>query len=121
MYAAARVLQDRGTSPAATLRMRHRGSATVSMAGVIGALAKLTIVEDDSGLRVVRSQPRTGSSCGNNRFLPLPIITDGQVCVARVLQRLGEVKSGTHPCAEIKTSERMPHECRVLTFPPTAA
>jgi hypothetical protein len=28
------------------------------MVGVIGALAKLTVVEDDSGPRVVRGQPR---------------------------------------------------------------
>jgi hypothetical protein len=42
----------------ATLRMRHQGSATVSMTGVIGALAKRTIVEDDSGPRVARWQPR---------------------------------------------------------------
>jgi hypothetical protein len=43
----------------ATLRMRHRGSATKSMTGVIGELAKLTVVEDDdSGPRVVRWWPR---------------------------------------------------------------
>jgi hypothetical protein len=58
IYAAARALLDRGASRTATLRMRHRGSATVSMTGVIGALAKLTIVEGDGGLRVVRWQPR---------------------------------------------------------------
>src|SRR5215471_5870232 len=58
LYAAARALLDRGASPMATLRMRHRGSATISMEGVIGALAKLTVVEDDNGLRVVRWQPR---------------------------------------------------------------
>ena len=57
LYAAARALLDRGASPMATLRMRHQGSATVSMTGVIGALAKLTVVEDDSGPRVVRWQP----------------------------------------------------------------
>ena len=54
LYAAARALLDRGAPPMATLRMRHRGSATVSMTGVIGALAKLTVVEDDNGPRVVR-------------------------------------------------------------------
>jgi hypothetical protein len=59
LYAAARALLSRGASPMATLRMRHQGSATVSMTGVIGALAKLTVVEDDdSGPRVVRWQPR---------------------------------------------------------------
>jgi hypothetical protein len=58
-YAAARALLARGASPMATLRMRHRGSATISMTGLIGALAKLTVVEDDdSGPRVVRWQPR---------------------------------------------------------------
>jgi hypothetical protein len=59
LYASARALLNRGASPMATLRMRHRGSATESMSGVLGALAKLTIVEDDdSGPRVVRWQPR---------------------------------------------------------------
>jgi hypothetical protein len=57
-YAAARMLLDRGASPTATLRMRHKGSATVSMTGMIGALAKFTIAEDDRGLRIVRWQPR---------------------------------------------------------------
>ena len=57
LYASARALLDRGASPMATLRMRHQESATVSMTGVIGALAKLTVVEDDSGPRVVRWQP----------------------------------------------------------------
>jgi hypothetical protein len=57
IHAAARALLDRGASPTATLRMRHQGSATVSMTGAIGALAKLTIVEDDGGLRVVLWQP----------------------------------------------------------------
>jgi hypothetical protein len=47
-----------GVSPMATLRMRHQGSATVSMMGPIGALAKLTVVEDAGGPRVVRWQPR---------------------------------------------------------------
>src|SRR5215471_2637700 len=58
LYAAARALLDRGVSPMATLRMRHQGSATVSISGVIGELAKLTVVEDDRGPRVVRWQPR---------------------------------------------------------------
>jgi hypothetical protein len=58
LYAAARALLDVGASPMATLRMRHRGSATVSLMGVIGELAKLTVVEDDGGPRVVRWQPR---------------------------------------------------------------
>jgi hypothetical protein len=58
LCAAARALLDRGASPTATLRMRHRGSATISMKGPIGALAELTVAEDDSGLRVVRWQPR---------------------------------------------------------------
>jgi hypothetical protein len=57
LYAVARALQDRGASPMATLRMRHRGSATMGMTGVIGTLAKLTVVEDDDGPRVVRWQP----------------------------------------------------------------
>jgi hypothetical protein len=57
LYASARALLNRGASPTATLRMRHRGSATNSMTGVIGALAKLTVVEDDDGPRVVRWQP----------------------------------------------------------------
>jgi hypothetical protein len=57
LYASARALLDRGASPMATLRMRHRGSATVSMMGMIGALAKFTVVEDDHGPRVARWQP----------------------------------------------------------------
>jgi hypothetical protein len=57
-YAAARALLDRGASPMAMLRMRHRGSATVSMSGVICELAKLTVVEDDGGPRFVRWQLR---------------------------------------------------------------
>ena len=57
LYAAARALLDRGASPMAKLRMRHQESATVSMTGMIGALAKLTVVEDDDGPRVVRWQP----------------------------------------------------------------
>jgi hypothetical protein len=56
-YASARALLARSASPMATLRMRHQESATVSMTGVIGALAKLTVVEDDGGPRVVRWQP----------------------------------------------------------------
>jgi hypothetical protein len=58
LYASARALLDRGASPMATLRMRHQGSATISMTGVIGALAKLAVVEDDGGPRVVKWQPR---------------------------------------------------------------
>ena len=58
LYAAARALLDRGAPPMATLRMRQRGSATISMMGMIGALAKLTVVEDDNGPRVVRWRPR---------------------------------------------------------------
>jgi hypothetical protein len=58
LYAAARALLDRGASPMAKLRMRHQESATVSMTGMIGALAKLTVVEDDDGPRVVKWQPR---------------------------------------------------------------
>jgi hypothetical protein len=57
LYAAARALLARGVSPMATLRMRHWGSATISMVGVIGALAKHTVVEDDGAPRVVRWQP----------------------------------------------------------------
>jgi hypothetical protein len=53
-YAAARALLDRGASSLATLRMRHQGSATISMTGVIGVLAKLTVVEDDGGPKVAR-------------------------------------------------------------------
>ena len=58
IYAAARALLARGASPKAALRMRHRGSATVSMTGVIGELAKLTVVEDDAGLRIVKCRDR---------------------------------------------------------------
>jgi hypothetical protein len=67
----------------ATLRMRHQESATVTMTGVIGALAKHTVVEDDGAPRVVRWQPATGSSVQQNSpFLPLSMIADGQVRVA---------------------------------------
>jgi hypothetical protein len=37
--------------------MRHKGSAIVSKTGMIGAVTKLTIFEDDRGLRVVRWRP----------------------------------------------------------------
>jgi hypothetical protein len=56
-YAAARALLDRGAPPMGTLRMRHEGSATVSMTGVIGTLAKLTVVKDDNGPRFAQWQP----------------------------------------------------------------
>jgi hypothetical protein len=57
IYAAARTLLERGAPPTATLRMRHRGSTTISMTGVIGDLAKLTIVEGPSGPKVIRWLP----------------------------------------------------------------
>jgi hypothetical protein len=53
LYASARAWLDRGASPMAALRMRHQGSPIVSMTGVIGALAKFTVAEDDGAPRVV--------------------------------------------------------------------
>ena len=59
-YEAARALLDRGASPEARLRMRHRGSETVSMTGLIGELAKFTVTEGgEDGLTVVRWQARS--------------------------------------------------------------
>jgi hypothetical protein len=96
LYAAARALLDRGASPMATLRMRHRGSATVSMSDVIGELAKLTVVEDDSGQGSLSGSTVTGTSLQqNSHYLPLPIITDGRVWGAGAIASLHRIDRPT--------------------------
>lgn len=58
LYAAARVLLDRGADPEATLAMHHAGSSIVAMHGRIGKLAGWSILEnDDYGPRRVRYRP----------------------------------------------------------------
>jgi hypothetical protein len=64
IYAAARALLECGAAPTATLRMRHQGSPTISMTGVIGDLAKLTIVEGNNGPKVALWKP----------WLPRPLL-----------------------------------------------
>jgi hypothetical protein len=53
----ARVLIAEVHDPDTRLEMRHRGSATLSMFGQIGELAKLTVRENDDGIRLVRYEP----------------------------------------------------------------
>jgi hypothetical protein len=62
------------------------------MSDVIGELAKLTAVEDDSGQGWLGGSPATGSSLQqNSHFLPLPTIIDGQVWVAGAIASLHRI------------------------------